>query len=296
MKDLGELRYFLGMKIVDTLSGIWMIQRQYALDMLEKYKMTACKPIDTPLDQNVKLVDDGHYIDDVTMYRKMVVSLIYLTITRPDLSYAVGVVSQFMQKPCKSHLDAVRQIMRYVKATVNYGMFYEKNAKLYLYGYTDADWAGDFMDRRSTSGYAFSIGNGMISWSSKKQPTVALSSTEAEYRGAALATCEESWLRALMADFGFDNVDSVTIYCDNISSIMLAKNPVYHAPTKHIEVHYHFIREKVLATEIDLVYVKTNDQVADIFTKALGKEKFCYFCEALETHHMQAHFELEGKC
>ncbi|MCO5611913.1 hypothetical protein L7F22_066172 [Adiantum nelumboides] len=99
-----------------------------------------------------------------------------------------------------------------------------------------------------------------------------------------------------MADFGFDNVDSVTIYCDNISSIMLAKNPVYHARTKHIEVHYHFIREKVLAGEIDLVYVKTNDQVADIFTKALGKEKFCYFCEALGIHHMQAYSELEGEC
>ncbi|MCO5589532.1 hypothetical protein L7F22_043500 [Adiantum nelumboides] len=172
----------------------------------------------------------------------------------------------------------------------------QENAKLYLYGYTDADWARDFMDRRSTSGYAFSIGNGMTSWSSKKQPTVALSSTEAEYRGAALAACEESWLRVLMADFGFDNVESVTIYCDNISSIMLAKNPVYHARTKHIEVHYHFTREKVLAGEIDLVYVKTNDQVVDIFTKALGKEKFCYFREALGIHHMQAHSELEGEC
>ncbi|MCO5607102.1 hypothetical protein L7F22_061294 [Adiantum nelumboides] len=115
------------------------------------------------------------------------------------------------------------------------------------------------MDRRSTSGYAFSIGNGMRSWSSKKQPTVALSSREAEYCGTALAACEESWLRVLMADIGFHNVDSVTIYCDNIGSIMLAKNPIYHACTKHIEVHYHFIRKKVLAGEIDLVYVKTND-------------------------------------
>ncbi|MCO5573544.1 hypothetical protein L7F22_027315 [Adiantum nelumboides] len=143
MKDLGELRYFLEIEIVDTLSGIWMIQRQYALDLLEKYGMTTCKPVDTPLDQNVKLIDDGHYIEDVTMYCKMVGSLIYLTITRPDLSYAVGVVSQFMQKPCKSHLDAVRRIMRYVKATVSYGMFNEKNGKLCLYGYTDADWTGD---------------------------------------------------------------------------------------------------------------------------------------------------------
>ncbi|MCO5612362.1 hypothetical protein L7F22_066629 [Adiantum nelumboides] len=161
---------------------------------------------------------------------------------------------------------------------------------------TYGDWARDFMDKRSISGHAFSIGNGMISWSSKKQPTMALSSTEAKYRGATLAACEESWLRVLMADFGFDNLDSVTIYCDNISNIMLAKYPIYHARTKHIEVHYHFIRKKVLADEIDLVYVKTNDQVADVFTKALGKEKFCYFCGALGIHHMQAHFELEGEC
>ncbi|MCO5614959.1 hypothetical protein L7F22_069245 [Adiantum nelumboides] len=175
-------------------------------------------------------------------------------------------------------------------------MFYEKNAKLYLYGYTNANWAGDFMDRKSISGYAFSIGNGMKSWSSKNQPTIALSSTEAKYCGVALAAHEESWLRVLMADFGFDNLDSVIIYCDNISSIMLAKNPLYHARTKHIEVHYHFIREKVLAGEIDLVYVKTNDQVVDIFTKALGKEKFCSFRKALGIHHMQAHSELEGEC
>ncbi|MCO5605633.1 hypothetical protein L7F22_059816 [Adiantum nelumboides] len=160
----------------------------------------------------------------------------------------------------------------------------------------NANWGGDFMDKRSTSGYAFSIGNGMISWSSKKQPIVALSSTKAEYCGATMAACEQSWLRVLMVDFGFDNLDSVTIYCDNISSIMLAKNPVYHAHTKHIEVHYHFIREKVLAGETNLVYVKKNDQVAAIFTKALGKEKFCYFCEALGIHHMQAHSELEGEC
>ncbi|MCO5594942.1 hypothetical protein L7F22_048977 [Adiantum nelumboides] len=178
--------------------------------------------------------------------------------------------------------------MRYVKATVNYGMFYEKNAKLYLYDYTDADWAGDFMDRRSTSGYAFSIGNGMISWSGKKQPTVALSSTEGEYCGAALAACEESWLRILMADFGFDNLDSVTIYCDNSSSIMLAKDQVYHAHTNHIEVHYHVIREKILTGEIDLVYVKINDQVTDI-TKALGKKNFCYFHGAL---HKGAWYDL----
>ena len=141
---------------------------------------------------------------------------------------------------------------------------------LQVHRYTDADW-------RSTSGFMFSLGSAAISWSSKKQPTVALSSTEAEYRGAAMAACEVAWLRKLLADMGQSVHAAVVIHCDNISSIMLANNPVYHARTKHIEVHYHFVREKVLAGEIDLVYVSTEEQVADIFTKALGTEKLRRF-------------------
>ena len=127
MKDLGELWYFLGIEVIRTDSGIWLMQRQYAYDMLKKVGMTACKPLDTPLDANVKLFDDGDYLEDAYMYRKMVGGLIYLTITRPDLSYAIGLVSQFMQKPCKRHLDVIRRIMRYVKATCNYGLFYAKD-------------------------------------------------------------------------------------------------------------------------------------------------------------------------
>jgi hypothetical protein len=131
----------------------------------------------------------------------------------------------------------------------------------------DADWAGNVSDRRSTSGFMFFFGSGAVSWSSKKQPTVALSSTEAKYRGAAIATCEVVWLQKLLSDLG-QSVDAhVVIYCDNISSILLANNLVYHARTKHIEVHYHFIREKVLAKEIDLIHVSIEDQIADIFTK-----------------------------
>jgi hypothetical protein len=211
------------------------------------------------------------------MYRRIVGSLIYMTITRPDLSYAVGVVNQFMQTPQKPHLDAVRRILRYIKHTLQCGIFYEAKSQLQVHGYTDVDWAGNVSDRRSTSGFMFSFGSGAVSWSSKKQSTVALSSTEAEYKGAAIATCEVIWLQKLLSDLG-QLVDApVVIYYDNISSILLANNPVYHARTKHIEVHYHFIREKVLAKEIDLINVNTEDQVADIFTKALGTDKLRKF-------------------
>ena len=250
--------------------------------MLEKYGMADCKPMDTPLEQNVKLqIDVGTEIENVTMYRQMVGSLIYLTITRPDLSYAVGLISQFVQKPRKPHLDAVRRILRYVKSTTDHGLFYAYGKPLDLMGYTDADWAGCTYDRRSTSGYAFGLGSSMISWQSKKQPTVALSSTEVEYRGAALAACEAMWLQKLLNDLGVHLDSKVKLYCDNLSSVMLASNPVYHARSKHIEVHYHFIREMVLADQIDLEHVKTEDQVADIFTKSLGKDKFIYFRKLL---------------
>jgi hypothetical protein len=240
--------------------------------------MTGCKPISIPLEQNVKLsADEGDFVEDTTMYRRIVGSLIYMTITRPYLSYAVGVVNQFMQTPRKPHLDAVRHILRYIKHTLQCGIFYEAKSQLQIHGYMDVDWADNVSDRRSTSGFMFSFGSGAVSWSSKKQPTVALSSTKAEHRGAAIAACEVVWLQKLLSDLG-QSVDApVVIYCDNISSILLANNPIYHARTKHIEVHYHFIREKILAKEIDLIHVSTEDQVADIFTKALSIDKLRKF-------------------
>jgi hypothetical protein len=250
--------------------------------------MTGCKPISIPLEQNVKLSgDEGELVEDTTMYRRIVGSLIYMTITRPDLSYAVGVVSQFMQTSRKSHLDAVKRILKYIKHTLQCGIFYEAKRQLQVHGYTDADWAGNVSNRRSTSGFMFSFGSGAVSWSSKKQPTVALSSTKAEYKGAtiaaceAIATCETIWLQKLLSNLGQSLDAPIVICCDNISSILLANNPVYHARTKHIEVHYHFIRKKVLAKEIDLIHVSTKDQVVDIFTKALGTNKLRKFRKML---------------
>ncbi len=186
--------------------------------------------------------NERELVEDTTIYRRIVGSLIYMTITRLDLSYAVGVVSQFMQTTRKPHLDAVRRILRYIKHTLQCGIFYEAKSQLQVHGYTDVDWAGNVLDRRSTNGFMFSFGSGVVSWSSKKQPTFALSSTEVEYKSIAIVACEVVWLQKLLSHLG-QSVDAlVVIYYDNISSILLANNSVYHARTKHIEVHYHFIR------------------------------------------------------
>ncbi len=221
--------------------------------------------------------DEGDLVEDAIMYRRIVGNLIYMTITRPNLNYVVGVVSQFMQTPRKPHLDAMRHILRYIKHPLQCGIFYETKSQLQVHGYTDADWADNVSDRRLTNGFMFSFGSGAVSWSNKKQPIVALSSTEAKYRGAAIATCEVVWSQKLLSDLGQSVDVHVVIYCDNISSILLANNLVYHAKTKHIEVHYHFIKGKVLAKEIDLIHVSIEDQVADISTKALGTDKLKKF-------------------
>ena len=205
MKDLGELMYFLGIEVIRTPQGIWLLQRKYVLDMLKKYGMTACKPIATPIEQNAKLrADLGDELEDPTMYRKMVGSLIYATLTRPDMCHDVGVLSQFMQVPRKPHLDAARRALRYAKGMLNHGLFYAYGAEVEVFGYTDADWAGSTYDRRSTSGYVFSFGSATVTWSSKKQPKVAFSSTEAEYKGATMATCEIAWLCKLLSDLGHE--------------------------------------------------------------------------------------------
>ena len=239
MKDLGDdLRYFLGIEIIRTPDGIWMSQRWYIVGMLSKYGMTDCKPISMPLDQNGKAsTDAGCVLEDPTLYRKMVGSLIYISI-RLDLSYAIGLVSQYMQVPRKPHLDCVRHTLRYLRATMDYALFYAKNVPLHVYGYTDADWAGSVSHRQSTSGFMFSFGSTAVTWSRKKQITAALSSTEAEYRGAIVVACEVAWICKILVDLGLHVERKIVIYCDNLSSIQLAKNHVW---TGHIEVHYYFI-------------------------------------------------------
>ncbi|RVW68854.1 Retrovirus-related Pol polyprotein from transposon TNT 1-94 [Vitis vinifera] len=288
-KDLGKLKYFLGIEITQSSSGVVLSQRKYALDILEETGMLDCKPVDTPMDPNVKLVPgQGEPLGDPGRYRRLVGKLNYLTITRPDISFPVSVVSQFLQSPCDSHWDVVIRILRYIKSTPGQGVLYENRGHTQVVGYTDADWAGSPTDRRSTSGYCVFIGGNLISWKSKKQDVVARSSAEAEYRAMALATCELIWLRHLLQELRFGKDEQMKLICDNQAALHIASNPVFHERTKHIEVDCHFIREKIASGCVATSFVNSNDQLADIFTKSLRGPRIKYICNKLGAYDVYA--------
>jgi hypothetical protein len=222
-------------------------------------------------------------IDDILWYQSAVGSLMYAMLgTRPDIAFAVSVVSRYASNPSERHKTAVKRIFRYLRGTTNLRLTF-KGDLVYLTGYTDADWAGDPDTRRSTSGYVFNIGSGAISWSSKRQPTVALSTCEAEYVSQTEAAKEAIWLKTLLDQLNPEDSSPVAtiIYGDNQGAIALAKNPQFHARTKHIDIQHHFIRQKVDEGKIELQYVPTAKQVADGLTKALCKDKFLLFRRAL---------------
>jgi len=232
--------------------------------------MTSCKPVDTPMDPNVKLLPrQGELLYDSSKYRRLVGKLLYLTITRPDISFAVSVVSQFLQEPCQSHWDAAIRILRYVKRSPGTGLLYKDHGHTEIVGYTDADWAGCPWDRRSTSGYCILFGGNLVSWKSKKQNVVARSSAEAEYRAMALGICELIWVKQLLIELKFYKPSPMKLICDNQAALHIASNPVFHERTKHIEVDCHFIREKVASGDIVTTFVGSNDQLADVLTKSL---------------------------
>lgn len=244
--------------------------------------MEECKPVATPMSVNEKLSkNDGAAKVIETLYRKIVGSLVYLTSIRPDIMYALSIVLRFMREPSKLHYVAFKRILKYVKGTKYFGVLYHKNKDSELVGYTDSDWAGSLDDRKSTSGYGFFIGKNIISWSSKKQKTVALLTAEAEYVSATGSACEAIWLRRMLKDLRQAQVTPTTIFCNNMSSISMTKNPVFHSRMKHIEIHNQFIRELVEEKKIELKFCKTGDQVADIFTKPIFRDKFVYFSDKL---------------
>ncbi|RVW84338.1 Retrovirus-related Pol polyprotein from transposon RE2 [Vitis vinifera] len=270
-------------------SGVVLSKMKYALDILEETGMLDCKPINTHMDPNVKLVPgQGEPLGDPGRYRRLVGKLNYLTITRPDISFPVSVVSQFLQSPCDSHWDAVIRILRYIKSTPGQGVLYENRGHTQVVGYTDADWAGSPTNRHSTSGYCVFIGGNLISWKSKKQNVVVRSSVEAEYRAMALATCELIWLRHLLRELRFGKDEQMKLICDNQAVLHITSNPVFHERTKHIEVDCHFIREKIASGCVATSFVNSNDQLADIFTKFLRGPRIKYICNKLGAYDVYA--------
>ena len=270
MTDLGLLHYFLGFEVWQTPQGIFLSQHKYCLEILRRFGMVSSRFVSSPMDPNAHLSAlDASPPCDTSLYRQIVGSLIWLTHTRLDVAYSAGLLSSFSAKPLTSHLLAARRVLRYMNATPHRSILDGRSTT--LVGHSDSDWAGDIDTRRSTTGYCFTLGSGAISWSSKKQPTVALSSTEAEYRAACSAATEAVWLRRLLEELGAPQSTSTLIWCDNQSCIAIAKNPVFHARTKHIKVHYHYVREQILSGNLHLSYCPTKDNAADIFTRPLGQ-------------------------
>lgn len=276
MSDLGLLSYYLGIEVSQAPSGITMCQAGYAKKILERTGMSDCNPCQAPMEPRTKLSKLSEEPPvDATYYRSIVGSLRYLVNTRPDIAYSVGIISRFMEKPTTQHMAAMKHILRYIRGTLDLGCIYtkkEETAK--LVGYSDSDLAGDIDDRKSTTGAAYFYGGNLITWVSQKQKVVALSSCEAEYIAAATTACLGTWLSRLLADLRKEKEEAVVLRIDNKSAISLCKNPVYHDRSKHIDTRYHYIRESVENGRIIVEHVASEEQLADILTKPLGRVKF----------------------
>ena len=254
--------------------GLFLNQRKYVIDLLQDADLLHSKAVATPLDSKLKLADNEEALESPTNYQKLVGKLIYLTITRPDIAFAVSLVSQYMHAPTIQHLGMVKRILRYLKGSIGRGIVMRNNGHTNIMGYSDSDWAGNALDRRSTTGYCMFVGGNLVSWKSKKQHVVARSSAEAEYRAMALAACELVWLKHLLSDLGCSCQTPMTLYCDNQAAMHIASNPVFHERTKHIEVDCHYIRQQVQTKLIVTHYVRTTDQLADVFTKVMPTAQF----------------------
>ncbi|GJY61695.1 ribonuclease H-like domain-containing protein [Tanacetum coccineum] len=275
------LLYVDDIVLTASFERLFLSQKKYAVKILDKAHMVNCNPSRTPIDTESKLGSDGDLVSDPTLYRSLAGSLQYLTFTRPDISYAVQQVCLYMHDPREPHFSALKRTLRYVRGTLDYGLQLFFSFTTDLVAYSDADWAGCPTTRRSTSVYCVFLGNNLLSWSSKRQPTLSRSSAEAEYRGVANVVAETCWLRNLLRELHTPLSFATLVYCDNVSAVYLSSNPVQHQRTKHIEINIHFVRDLVAAGQVRVLHVPSRYQYADFFTKGLPSALFEEFHTSL---------------
>ncbi|GJT39805.1 putative ribonuclease H-like domain-containing protein [Tanacetum coccineum] len=274
MSSMGELIFFLGLQVKQKTDGIFISQDKYVADMLKKFDLASVKTAITPMETKMALTKDEEADDvDVHLYRSMIGSLMYLTASRPDIMFAVCACSRFQVTPKTSHLNAVKRIFKYLKGKPNLGLWYPRESPFDLEAYSDSDYAGANLDRKSTTGGCQFLGRRLISWQCKKQTIVATSTTEAEYVAAASCCGQVLWIQNQMLDYGF-NFMNTKIHIDNESTICIVKNPVYHSKTKHIEIKHHFIRDSYEKKIIKVEKIHTDFNVADLLTKAFDGPRF----------------------
>ncbi|KAI9160575.1 hypothetical protein LWI28_009567 [Acer negundo] len=275
LKDLGPLSYFLGVEVIPQKHGVLLSQRRYILDLLTHTNMIDAKPVQTPLPTSPPItLRSGTILDDPTNFRTVVGSLQYLSLTRPDFSFAINKLSQYMHQPTSDHWELVKRLLRYLCGTLDDGTVLHRDSQVSLHAFSDANWAGNKDDFSSTSAFIVYLGKNPISWSSKKQHTIARSSTEAEYRSVATTAAELNWVCFLLTDLGLPLSTTHVIYCDNLGATQLCSNPIFHSRMKHVAIDFHFIRDQVQSGSLRVAHVSSKDQHADALTKPLSRVIF----------------------
>ncbi|XP_071727117.1 uncharacterized mitochondrial protein AtMg00810-like [Rutidosis leptorrhynchoides] len=292
VKELGLLKYFLGIELLDKNGGLSMTQRKYTLEVIDEFGLLDSKPATTPIESGVVFSsidnhsDTDYPLSNISDYQNLIGKLIYITLTRPDITYAVHCLSQHMHAPLNSHLNAAFRVLRYLKCSPGKGIFITTSDNFVLSAYVDSDYAKCISTRRSVTGFCVYLGNSLVSWKSKKQSTVSRSSAEAEYRALASVTCELIWILKLFKDLNIKTKIPITVYCDNKSALQIAKNPIFHEKTKHFEVDLHFVREKISSGIIQTVQVSSEENTSDIFTKPLLRAQHDLLCNKLTLYDL----------
>ncbi|GJZ14463.1 retrovirus-related pol polyprotein from transposon TNT 1-94 [Tanacetum coccineum] len=280
MSMMGELKFFLRLQVHQSPRGIFISQSEYAIELLKKHGLDECVSMSTPMTTERLDADLQGTPTDQTTYRRMIGGLMYLTPSRLDIAFATFVCARYQARPTVKHLKEVKRIFRYLRQSYNMGLWYPKDSGFELIAYSDADHVGCKDDCKSTSGGLQFLGGKLVSWSLKKQDCTAMSTAEAEYVSLSACCAQVIWMRTQLLDYGY-KYNRILMYCDSKRAITILCNPVQHSKTKHIDIWYHFIKEHVKKGTVEIYFVGTEYQLADLFTKALPKERFEYL-----VHHI----------